>query len=372
MKRLLLLLTLLFILPFSVDAVVYNKNDLIPVDNYASVDTDLFSYNDFIYSSAADSKGNCFINFNSITNKTLEKMPVSIDVLLFDENMKNIGLVSYCSLKDYGNQYEGVQINGGESSVYSIKVSTKYMALNKMPVEVKYIAVMDENKYCYIGGYTKYQGMTIEQILGEEKIKDKTNNLFSFLDNKELMNNVLIIGGVVVLLFALGGLLNSVYSKLYGNSTIMAFVPILNIYVLFRVAFGNVIGIIGFLISCLLGVLYIFISKVFLIPLIVIVTIPLLVDIIKFFTGRASLFIFGINFRKSSDTVKSSMESENVYSRPLDLTYSSEGIVQGDGSGSVDIGSNNSLLEEDSNTTVNNNSNQTNNNGGSDLTNMYK
>ena len=44
---------------------------------------------DFSYSSVADGKGNCFINFNSITNKTSEKKPVSIDVLLFDEN-KNV------------------------------------------------------------------------------------------------------------------------------------------------------------------------------------------------------------------------------------------------------------------------------------------
>lgn len=373
MKKLLFVLTILLVLPFSVKADVYNKNDLIPVDSYASVDTDMFSYNDFSYSSVADGKGNCFINFNSITNKTSEKKPVSIDVLLFDENKKNIGLVSYCSLKDYGNRYEGVQLNGGDSSVYSIKVGTKYMALNKMPVDVKYIVVMDENKYCYIGGYTKYQGMTMEQILGQEKIKDKTNDFFSFLDNKDLMKNVLIIGGIVILLFSLGGLLNGIYSKLYGNNTIMSFVPVLNIYVLFRAAFGNVIGIIGFLVSCIVGVLYFLVSKVFLIPLIIIISIPLLVDIIKFFTGNYSLFIFGINFKKSSDTVKSSMENENIYSRPLDLTYSSEGVVQGDGTGSVDVGGNNSLLDDDvPNTPTNNNPTQTNNNEGSDLTNMYK
>ena len=103
--------------------------------------------------------------FESIKNNTVSKIPISINMLLFGEDQKNIGIVTYCTDRDYGSNYDGFKLNGNQAVPFSINVvKTKYFVNGKTPGDVKYIAVLDENKYCKIGGYSNYEGLTIDEI----------------------------------------------------------------------------------------------------------------------------------------------------------------------------------------------------------------
>ena len=69
MKKLFLLVLLL--LPIMVYAEDYEVKTLIPVDTKASVKTEKFDYNNFIYNSKVDEKGNSLITFESVKNNNV-------------------------------------------------------------------------------------------------------------------------------------------------------------------------------------------------------------------------------------------------------------------------------------------------------------
>ena len=118
MKKFIFLIVLL-LLPVMVNA--EELNTLIPIDTKASVKTEKFEYNNIIYNSALDDKGNSLISFDSIKNNMLTPQPVSINVLLFGSDKKNIGLVSYCSDRDLDSNYSGFKLASNESKPFSIK-----------------------------------------------------------------------------------------------------------------------------------------------------------------------------------------------------------------------------------------------------------
>ena len=94
------LLLICFLSPSFVFAQDYQVKQLIPVDTSATVKTEKFTYQDLVFNSALDAKGNARITFGSIINNTVNKTPISINLLLFDSDQKNIGIVTYCTDKD--------------------------------------------------------------------------------------------------------------------------------------------------------------------------------------------------------------------------------------------------------------------------------
>lgn len=169
-----LLIILVFSISLNVNAEDYKLNTLIPVNTKATVETDKFDYKNFMYDTNIDIKGNASIKFEAIQNNTLSKIAVSINVLLFDENKKNIGYLTYCTDKDVSSNYAGFKLRANQASPFTISVTKRYFVEGKTPSDVKFIAVRDENKYCQIGGYSNYNGLTLEEIING---KEETSNL---------------------------------------------------------------------------------------------------------------------------------------------------------------------------------------------------
>lgn len=188
----------LFLFPIVVNAKEYKLNQLIEKEEQATVVTDKFIYNNFKF----DSNG--LIDFESIKNLTISKTPISINVLLFDGNKKNIGLVAYCTDKDFSSDYSGFKLSKEEELPFSINVTSKYFVDGKSINDVQYIAVMDENKYCHIGGYTNYKDLTIEEIVSgdttkKQDIKD-INSLISYIKENNLLPIIIIVAGSIICL----------------------------------------------------------------------------------------------------------------------------------------------------------------------------
>ena len=73
-KKLLLFIIVLFLFQFkNVYAEKYEQYSLIPIDTVATVHTESFEYNEFVFHSGIDDKGNGTITFNSIKNISGEK-----------------------------------------------------------------------------------------------------------------------------------------------------------------------------------------------------------------------------------------------------------------------------------------------------------
>ena len=333
MKRLITcLLIILSISWINVFADDYQVNTLIPVDSVATVNTEKFSYIDFIYHSQVDEKGNAKIDFASIKNNTHSKTAVSINILLFDANKENIGFLTYCSDKDLSSNNYGFKLGDNEAKPFDISVVKKYFADSKKAEDVKFIAVMDENKYCQIGGYDKYAGSTIEKIISGEAVANKNkNNIFDIdivslvSNNKKIIHISLYVLGIFVLLMIFGGILNKLYRKMFNRTSSLVYIPIVNFYICLKLAFGDLIAlivIILFLIS--LGLLAIHIS--FLIIIIsVIILLSFIVVIIKLITKKYELFYLGLTLDPSTLKKKKKDQEEGInqeeVGKPLDLSY---------------------------------------------------
>jgi len=180
MKKYIFLIVLL-LTPIMVYADNYDVKTLIPVDTKATVKTDNFDYNNLIYNSSIDSKGNSLITFESIKNNTVTKKPVSINILLFGEDQKNIGFLTYCTNKDLDSNYADFELVGNASAPFSINVVSKYFVEGKTTKDVKYISVLDENKYCQVGGYDKYSELTLDQIVNGVVTKEDKNDIHKYI-----------------------------------------------------------------------------------------------------------------------------------------------------------------------------------------------
>jgi len=265
------LFTFGIILP--VNAETFETGALISTNTVATVTTETFKY-DFIGVPVLNDKGLSTINFSNITNLTNSKVPVSINVLLFDSEKKNIGFLTYCSEKDISSDYSKFYLNAGASTSYYINVVSRYFVEGKTNNDVSYMAVLDDNKYCHIGGYSKYAGLTIEQINSGNYISTDDGVKFSrnILENYLIM--VLAIGlfiGIGVL-FIFGLIINTLHRKIYNHGSAMSFLPITNVYLCVKVAFGSIVSkiyicvfllslvmasklpIFSFIVSCFFGV----------------------------------------------------------------------------------------------------------------------
>ena len=363
-KKLFLLEIFLFLLALPVYAETYELNTLIPVDTVATVHTEKFDYNELVFSSQLDEKGNSVLRFSSIHNKTVSKVPVSINVLLFNQDKTNVGFLTYCTDRDFSSQYSGFKLSSGQTAPFSIEVTSRYFSNDKSAKDVFYIAVMDENKYCQVGGYDKYIGQTLEEIVGVDSPKAE-NPIAQFIS--KLMENsaaqILIIIVIVslVVLFIFGILLNSLHRKMYGKATILAYLPVANLFVATRLAFGKIVAIV-YIIFYLISIgLYAFGITIILPIMSLAAILAILVVIIKLITKKYDLFYFepGMSYNVDNSPVDNSDFSSNTTESvqpTLDLSYSNSSLEEDD-LGELDV----SLGEERSESpTVPENTNESN------------
>lgn len=365
MKRFLkvLLFTFVFFYVANVNAQSYDVGTLIPVNNSATVETDTFTYNDINFNNY-DNSGYRLISFQSITRKSSgnSPIPISINVLLFDSEEKNIGYVTYCSEKDYDGDYSGYTIKSSQSSPFTIKLVKKYF-VNKDDTlksqytfnDIAYYSVLDDNHFCKVGGYDKYKGLTLEQINSGELSNAKTKTVFNFSDIIPSISGgvlVIVISLLIVFiaLFIFGSILNALYKRMYAEKTALAYIPITNSYVCVKLAFGKIVSLIyiilffvsiplsfagvGIIFSSLLGV-FCFIAFI--------------VVIIKLITKKYDLFYF-------EPSVKSNINQVSNYNS--DVSTNSAYLNRDE---SLLNNGNSMSLDSDSNSNFNSNSNSFNN-----------
>ncbi len=297
----LIILFLIMVIGVPVFAAQYHKNDLIAASETATVDTDSFTYTDFTYSPTVPGKKFGRFSFKSITNKGEKSAPVSVDILLFNSEKKNIGFVTYCTDEDPSGDYSHFKLGAGKTTAFYINVADRYFVGDAGPADVAYYAVLDDNPYCHVGGYDKYAGLTIEQISsGSVVMKDSEGNSFTF--NQDIFNFVNNAAFILVVIYIVGGLaaliiqgliLNALNKRMFATTTSLAYIPIANSYLAVKLAFGSSIAkiyIIAFFVCIPLSLIKIFVIISLLISFIGFIA--FIIDIIKLITKKYDLCYF--------------------------------------------------------------------------------
>ena len=396
MKRFLkvLLFTFVFFYVANVNAQSYDVGTLIPVNNSATVETDTFTYNDINFNNY-DNSGYRLISFQSITRKSSgnSPIPISINVLLFDSEEKNIGYVTYCSEKDYDGDYSGYTIKSSQSSPFTIKLVKKYF-VNKDDTlksqytfnDIAYYSVLDDNHFCKVGGYDKYKGLTLEQINSGELSNAKTKTVFNFSDIIPSISGgvlVIVISLLIVFiaLFIFGSILNALYKRMYAEKTALAYIPITNSYVCVKLAFGKIVSliyIILFFVSIPLS--FAGVGMIFSSLLGVFCSIAFIVVIIKLITKKYDLFYFEPSVKSNINQVSnynSDVSTNSAYlNRDESLLNNGNSMSLDSDSSSnsfnnISAGSNSMNNEFNFNSSNLNNTNNTNNSFNSNTFNEF-
>ena len=248
MKCLLLIFVMVMCVP--VFAVERQRGEVIPASESATVYTDLFTYTDMSYSPSVAGKDYGRFSFKSITNVSTKSVPISIDILLFDSKLENIGFVTYCTDQDFGGEFAQKKLGSNATTSFYINVTSRYFVADKGPSDVMYYSVFDENEYCHVGGYDKYAGLTMEEIASGIVVKnsDSENGIPSIsFDTNTLMNygsTTLMLFGIIIvvsiiLIIIQGLILNALHQRMFGDTTILAYIPIANQYIAVKLAFGG-------------------------------------------------------------------------------------------------------------------------------------
>lgn len=296
MKRIIMIILLGIISLISVDtyAMQYKTVEIFTANEEATVKTDTFTYTNFVYVPAKVGSKYGMVEFEEITNNTDKLIPISINLLMFDKNKKNIGFITYCSTKDISSDYSQMKIKGNAKSPFSITVTDTYFVEGYEAKDISYFAVLDENEYCHIGGYDKYRGLTIEQIsdgVVASNLDEDGNEQFSFdkfingLNLKKILSKIVI---SIILLFVVGFFLNLINKKIFADSSILSYLPLTNCFIAIKCCFGKKISyifLVILLISC--GLYFInVIGKILLYLIFIISIIAFFIDIYKLISKK--------------------------------------------------------------------------------------
>lgn len=381
---------------FTINVNAEELNTLYPIDNVISIQTKNFSYSEMKFNSGLkDKNGYPIISFGSITNnsKNTKPIPISIDILMFDSNQKNIGFITYCSEKDLDTDYSGAVIRQNESLPFNLSIVKKYFIKDKSYSDIAYFSVLDDNEYCKVGAYDKYEGLTYEEINNgitktEKSPADKINDLVFSLGAG--------VGFIAVFIFILlfvyiiyGVILNALYKRMYAEKTVLAYLPFTNIYITIKLAFGSMIAKI-YMIVYFLSFGLVFLHLEILTAILSLVSgVAFIVVIIKLITGKYDLLYYEPsvnntttnNINTYNNFNNSNNYTNNVSNNALDLSYSNNVNDSSIGS-NISIGSGTSIGIGNSNVGSENSFNQDNsfgmNNGGfsqnnssSEINNMF-
>lgn len=370
---------------FTINVNAEELNTLYPVDSVISIQTKNFSYSEMKFNSGVkDRNGYPVISFGSITNnsKSTKPIPISIDILMFDSSQKNIGFITYCSEKDLDTDYSGAVIRQKESLPFNLSIVKKYFVKEKSYSDVAYFSVLDDNEYCKVGAYDKYEGLTFEEIKNgitktEKSPADNINDLvFSLGDGVSF-----IVVFIFILLFVYiiyGVILNALYKRMYAEKTVLAYLPFTNIYITIKLAFGSMIAKI-YMIVYFLSFGLVFLHLEILTAILSLVSgVAFILVIIKLITGKYDLLYFEPSVNNTNNNVASNEYnnySNNVNNNVstdytpdtsnsvLDLSYSNNNTTNsGNISSNITIGSSSSMGLGDINSNIDakNNYNQNN------------
>ena len=370
---------------FTINVNAEELNTLYPVDSVISIQTKNFSYSGMKFNSGVkDRNGYPVISFGSITNnsKSTKPIPISIDILMFDSSQKNIGFITYCSEKDLDTDYSGAVIRQKESLPFNLSIVKKYFVKEKSYSDVAYFSVLDDNEYCKVGAYDKYEGLTYEEIKNgitktEKSPADKINDLIFSLGAGVGFIGVFIF----ILLFVYiiyGVILNALYKRMYAEKTVLAYLPFTNVYITIKLAFGSMIAKIYMILYFLSFVLVFLHLEVLTAILSLVSGVAFILVIIKLITGKYDLLYFepsvnntnnnvGLNeYNNYSNNVNNNVITDytpDTSNSILDLSYSNNTTNSSNISSNITIGSSNSIGIGDINSNIdaNNNYNQNNN-----------
>ena len=369
---------------FTINVNAEELNTLYPVDSVISIQTKNFSYSEMKFNSGVkDRNGYPVISFGSITNnsKSTKPIPISIDILMFDSSQKNIGFITYCSEKDLDTDYSGAVIRQKESLPFNLSIVKKYFVKEKSYSDVAYFSVLDDNEYCKVGAYDKYEGLTYEEIKNgiiktEKSPADKIDDLVFSLGAG--------VGFIVVFIFILlfvyiiyGVILNALYKRMYAEKTVLAYLPFTNIYITIKLAFGSMIAKI-YMILYFLSFGLVFLHLEILTAILSLVSGgAFILVIIKLITGKYDLLYFepsvnntnnnvGSNeYNNYSNNVNNNLSTDytpDTSNSVLDLSYSNNTTDSSIISSNITIGSSNSIGIGDINSNINANNNYNQNN----------
>lgn len=302
--------TLVWLFMFiNVNAQDYSTKDLIEANSIATVKTTTFTYNNigYIYD---QNTNNSLFHFDSVLNNTNKTKPVSINILLFDSEKKNIGFLTYCTEKDLDSSYAQVELKGNESTGFEIKVLDRYFVEGYSSKNIAYYSIYDDNPYCHIGGYDKYKELTIEQIKSGKVNVDKTNSIQELIDLIDSLDYRLLFVYIFVLIITYivtGIFLNELNKKMNAASSPIAYIPIGNNYLAMKLAFGTMIASIYLICLFISFVLFIFGFRFVNYILSIISSIAFIIDIIKLITKKYNLFLYEpvtSNYLESNKTVR--------------------------------------------------------------------
>lgn len=370
---------------FTINVNAEELNTLYPIDSVISIQTKNFSYSGMKFNSGVkDRNGYPVISFGSITNnsKSTKPIPISIDILMFDSSQKNIGFITYCSEKDLDTDYSGAVIRQKESLPFNLSIVKKYFVKEKSYSDVAYFSVLDDNEYCKVGAYDKYEGLTYEEIKNgitktEKSPADKINDLIFSLGAGVGFIGVFIF----ILLFVYiiyGVILNALYKRMYAEKTVLAYLPFTNVYITIKLAFGSMIAKI-YMILYFLSFGLVFLHLEVLTAILSLVSgVAFILVIIKLITGKYDLLYFepsvnntnnnvGLNeYNNYSNNVNNNVITDytpDTSNSILDLSYSNNTTNSSNISSNITIGSSNSIGIGDINSNIdaNNNYNQNNN-----------
>ena len=369
---------------FTINVNAEELNTLYPIDSVISIQTKNFSYSGMKFNSGVkDRNGYPVISFGSITNnsKSTKPIPISIDILMFDSGQKNIGFITYCSEKDLDTDYSGAVIRQKESLPFNLSIVNKYFVKEKSYSDVAYFSVLDDNEYCKVGAYDKYEGLTYEEIKNgitktEKSPADKINDLIFSLGAGVGFIGVFIF----ILLFVYiiyGVILNALYKRMYAEKTVLAYLPFTNVYITIKLAFGSMIAKI-YMILYFLSFGLVFLHLEILTAILSLVSgVAFILVIIKLITGKYDLLYFepsvnntnnnvGLNeYNNYSNNVNNNVITDytpDTSNSILDLSYSNNTTNSSNISSNITIGSSNSIGIGDINSNIdaNNNYNQNN------------
>lgn len=323
----LLVLSTLFV-GIDVYAGDYSIKELISVEDEANVFSKTFNYTGVKFEADSSGRANGVLRFNSIVNNTSSKKTPSFNILLFDGTKKNIGFITYCGEKDYGSDNTMFYIPGKDAKPFSINVTSRYFGGNEKdyegivhePGEILYYSFFSDNSYCQIGGYTKYIGLTLEEITGGEVNFDNED-----IDKKLKLNELILylpyflIG--LVALIGYGLLLNSLYKRMHARTSVLSYIPMTNLYIAVKLAFGKKVAWI-FYILCIISLIIVYntSSMTFACCLAGLVILATLIDIVKLVSGKYDLFVIGK--KKNDDSL------DDVFSTSSGSRFIDEGAEQ--------------------------------------------
>ena len=136
----------------------YKMMELIPKVKKVTIRGDQLLYKDIEYQ---DGK----IVVGQIKNISDEKKSITISIGLFGSDRRNITIINYCSTEDALETNEVIEN-------YQITIDEDKFDKEKTLKDVKYYAIISENKSCRLGGAKEYVGEKINRInrLGDNSL----------------------------------------------------------------------------------------------------------------------------------------------------------------------------------------------------------